>query len=94
MDLLQHELDLDVKPGGVASLDEFAAERFDTWQAGQDRAREVQQILRKRYPKAGVHVCCVPVRQWAPVGSPGRAESLQRQRLGVYMRAKERLTEG
>ena len=65
-------LTIDNKPGGRATLDEFADETFEVWERSRDRAREVEPILRKRYPRSGVRVFGVPKPEGPPVGSAER----------------------
>jgi hypothetical protein len=64
------------KPGGEATLDEFAEERFDFWEDSRDRAREVDKILQKRYPKSGCRVYGVTHHAGPPVGSAERRRIL------------------
>ena len=69
-------LDLDNKPGGTATLDEFAEETFEVWEYSRDRANEIEPILRRRYPRSGVRVFGIPKPECAPFGSAERRRIL------------------
>jgi hypothetical protein len=69
-------LTIDNKPGGTATLDEFAEETFEFWEHSRDRANEVEPILRRRYPRSGVRVFGVTKPECAPFGSAERRRIL------------------
>lgn len=79
-----------VKVGGEASLDEFAEKRWSVWEEARAGAKEIEPILRKRYPKADVRL---HVTEWDGTFGDSTRPRAVAQRAMEREKAREALAE-